>query len=143
MSGVKTELEEIKEDLKKPKDEEDFDILETKSEGGQEEPEKLEEEKPDFKLEELKTKKEEEPKPKKKNDKLTEIMATKSEEKEISSSHSSVNPRSPTRKQVPRHVGAQKLRNMIKLRNHFDGASTSTTDPATSSSLQKYHQNSL
>jgi hypothetical protein len=66
MSGIKTELEEIKEDLKKSKGEKEFDILETKSEGAQEEPEKLEDEKPDLNIKELKPKKEEEPQPKKK-----------------------------------------------------------------------------
>ena len=56
--------------------------------------------------------------PKKKKDKLTEIMATRDNEAayygEVASSAIY-----PARKQVPRHVGAQKLQNMIKLKNHF------------------------
>lgn len=56
---------------------------------------------------------------KKKNDKVTQIRATR--EQEVGSSYSTVaSPRSPTKRHLSRHEGAQKLRNMIKLKNHFD-----------------------
>jgi hypothetical protein len=78
MSGVKTELEEIKEDLINPKVEEDLDIKETKSEGAEEEPVKKIEKEIKFDEEKDKEKKEES-KPKKKkrkkiHTKIWEIM---------------------------------------------------------------------
>lgn len=57
--------------------------------------------------------------PKKKKDKLTEIMATRDKQAVYYGEIVSSSGMSPARKQVPRHVGAQKLQNMIKLKNHF------------------------
>lgn len=66
---------------------------------------------------------------KKRNDKVTQIRATREQEREVGSSYSTVaSPRSPIKRHLSRHEGAQKLRNMIKLKNHFDTGSMATGD---------------